>query len=139
MPYAVQADLNLDDSRLLELTENASNIGAIDTALLARLETESESIVNGVIGGSITLPFVSTPPMITFVTACIWKRRLYAHREVMQIPVTVESDYKFAMDLLAKIAAGEIELITGTPNLAGVPEVESSCARGWTPRDLVVG
>lgn len=137
MPYAVEADLNLDANRLIELTEIPSALGVKDAATLARLEAESEAIVDGVIGGSVTLPFASPPRLITFVTACIWKYRLYVHREIMQMPGTVKADYEFAMSLLAKIVDGEINLVVGVQDLQGVPEVESSSARGWTPRDLV--
>lgn len=139
MPYAVEADLNIDATRLIELTENAAALGVKDAALIAQLETESEGIINALIGGSVTLPFVSVPPIIKFITAAFWARRIYRHREIMELPKNLADDYEMAMDMIKQIIAGEIKFDPVTPNLAGVPEVQSSCARGWTPRDLVTG
>lgn len=135
--YAVEADLNLDATRLVELTDSAAAPNVKDAVLLARLETEAETIVNATIGGAVTLPFVTVPPIITFITASIWCYRIYRHREVMDIPKTVQDDYDMAMAMLAKIVDGTIKIDPVVANLAGVPEVESSCARGWTPRDLM--
>lgn len=135
--YATQADLNIDATRLIELTDSAAAPGVIDTVLLARLETEAESILNALIAGNVTLPFTTVPPIITFITAAIWARRLYRHREIMTLPSNLQDDYDMAMGLVDKINAGEIHFDLTTPVLISTPEVETSCPRGWTPRDLV--
>lgn len=141
MPYAVEADLNLDANRLIELTENPAAIGIKDAVLIAQLEAEAEGIVNAYLAGSVPgVPFTGTiPPVIKFITATIWARRIYRHREVMAVPANLSDDYLMAMQMLADIAAGNLSLTPITPNLSGVPEVQSSCPRGWTPRDLVTG
>lgn len=138
MPYAVEADLNLDPARIIELTENPSAIGVKDSVLLAQLETESEGIVNAMLGGAVAVPFADpVPATIRFITAAIWARRIYRHREIMPVPPNLTDDYTMAMELMRGIIAGNVDLAPGVPNLSGVPEVESSCPRGWTPRDLV--
>ena len=146
MAYADEDDLNLDATRLVELTDSAAAPGVKDEALLTRLRVESEAIVNGILAGSGLLPFSSPPPaLITFCTAVIWKYRIFVHRDAMSIPAMVADDYKMVMGpdgigtdgMLEAIAQGQIDLGTGVPNLAGVPEVETSPARGWTPRDCV--
>lgn len=139
MAYAVQADLNLDAQRLIELTDNSGAAGVLDSSLLGQLESEAESIVNALLSSAlIAVPFTGTiPPLIKFITASLWAYRIYRHREVLDIPQTIKDDYALAWKLLQQIVAGEIRFDTAVPNLSGVPEVESSPSRGWTPRDLV--
>lgn len=146
MAYAQQSDLNIDSQRIIELTDNASAPGVPDNALLATLEAQSEVIVNSMLAGAaaagrFTVPFPtlpSTPPVITLITAFIWGARIYRHREIMELPPQIAADEKMAFDMIAQINAGELAIAPGvTPNLAGVPEVETSPARGWTPRDCV--
>lgn len=136
MPYANSDDLNIDPQRLVELTDNADAPGVVDSALLARLELQSEAIVNAKLSGTVTVPFTGTiPAIITFITASIWAYRIYRHREVMDIPSPIKDDYEMAMEMLDQIVAGEIEIDPADDNLVGVPEVESNCTRGWFPRD----
>jgi phage gp36-like protein len=144
--YAQQGDLNIDADRLVELTDNASAPGVIDNVLLATLETQSETIVNAklagaAVAGGFVVPFTGTvPAIITFITASIWAYRLYRHRPEIATPQDIADDYKLAFAMMDQIVVGEINLTLGaTPNLAGVPEIESSDPRGWTPRDLVTG
>lgn len=141
MAYAVENDLNLDATRIIELTDSAAAPGVKDAVLLARLEAEAEAIVNAIIGnsvGAVPVPFVAPiPPIITFCTAAIWAYRIYRHREVMDIPSTVKDDYAMAMDMLKQISAGTIVIGPVTSDMSGVPSVESSPPRGWTDRDLV--
>jgi phage gp36-like protein len=138
MAYAVQNDLNIDADRLIELTDSAAAPNVVDTTLLARLLAQSEAIVNAQLGGTTTVPFTAPiPAIITFITAGIWAYRIYRHREVMDIPATIKDDYELAWSMMRQIVAGEIEIDPADDNLSGVPEVQSSCSRGWTPRDLV--
>lgn len=146
MAYAQQSDLNIDADRLVELTDKATAPGVIDNVLLATLETQSETIVDAklagaAVAGGFVVPFVGTAPaIITFITASIWAYRLYRHRPEIATPQDIEDDYKLAFEMMDQIVAGEINIAPGiTPNLAGVPEIESSAPRGWTPRDLVTG
>lgn len=146
MAYAQQSDLNIDAQRLIELTDNAGAPGVIDATLMATLEAQSETIVNAklagvAVAGGFVVPFPGTAPaIITFITASIWAYRIYRHRPEIEMPPDIADDYKLAFEMIDQIIAGEISLAPGvTPNLAGVPEVESSDPRGWTPRDLVSG
>lgn len=138
MAYAQRSDLNISDERLVELTDSSAAPGIADDVLLAMLETQAETIINAKLAGTATVPFTGTAPaIITFIAASIWAYRIYRHREVMTIPPPIEDDYKMAMEMLDQIVAGEIEIDPTVNSFAGVPEVESSCPRGWTPRDLV--
>ena len=148
MAYAQQSDLNIDANRLIELTDNAGAPGVIDNTLMATLEAQCETIVNTMLSGAaaaggFVVPFQAlpnTPPLITLITAYLWAYRIYRHRPEITMPPDIADDYKTGLDWIAQIVAGDLDVVPGTtPNLAGVPEVESSDARGWTPRDLVDG
>lgn len=133
MAYAVEADLNLSDQRLIELTDSEAAPGVKDSALLARLETEAEGIVDAMIAGVVVLPFTAVPPIIKSITAWIWAYRLYRHREVMDVPKSVADDYAMAMALLDKIASsGAIALGIPTQRVSNAPDVSSQEQRGWT-------
>jgi hypothetical protein len=135
LAYAVEADLNLSNERLIELTDSAAVPGVIDAAVMARTETEAESIVNGLLSDIPGVPFVGTPPtIITTITAWLWACRLYRHRETMDAPQSVKDDCAMAMEMLAKMAeAGSIPGLEATSS--GVL-IRSSEPRGWTHRGL---
>jgi phage gp36-like protein len=139
LAYAVEADLNLSDARLVELTDSEAAPGVSDSALLARLEAEAEGIVDAYLAGSVPVPFTAPiPAIITAITAWIWAYRIYRHREVMDIPKSVSDDYAMALALLEKIAAGGSAAVGVPSSLSpGVPSVETAEPRGWTPRDEV--
>lgn len=136
--YAVEVDLNLSQTRLIELTDSDAAPGVKDTTLINQCEAEAERIVNAKISGSVTLPFVTIPSIITSITAWIWAYRIYRHREIMEIPKPIVDDYNLALSLLDGIAAtGNVSIGLPASSNPGVPDVESSASRGWTPRDLV--
>lgn len=135
MAYAVQADLNLSSTRLIELTDSEAVPGVIDSAVMAKTETEAESIIDSYLSGSFTVPFTGTiPAVIITITAWIWAYRLYRHREIMDIPKSVYDDYQMALVMLEKLAAGGAAAVgLDEPSVPGVT-VRTSEPRGWTAR-----
>jgi phage gp36-like protein len=140
LAYAVQADLNLSATRLIELTDSDAVPGVIDAAVMAKTETEARSIVDTYLAGSFTVPFTAPiPEVIVTITAWLWACRLYRHRETMDPPQSVKDDCAMAIAMLEKLAAqGAAALGLPVSASPGVPSVESSEPRGWTPRDQVV-
>jgi phage gp36-like protein len=135
VPYAVQADLNLSTTRLVELTDSEAVPGVIDTTLTGLLLAESQGIVDAYLAGSIPVPFADpVPAIIRAITSWIWAYRIYRHREVMDIPKSVLDDYAMALSLLEKIVAGGAAAVglpaTTNPGMI----VRSSAPRGWTHR-----
>lgn len=139
MAYAVQADLNLDSQRLIELTDNAGAPGVIDTALLAQLEAEAEAIVDGFLGRKYVVPLSGTiPKLITVITAAIWKHRVYRHRPEMDVPPTEQREYENAMQMLEDLRKGEMFL--NAPTILGFESTElSRQRRGWDSSDTEQG
>lgn len=135
MPYAVQADLNLSATRLVELTDSEAVPGVIDSALLTLLLAESQGIVDAYLAGSIPVPFADpVPAIIRAITSWIWAYRIYRHREVMDIPKSVLDDYQMALSLLEKIAAGGSAAVGVPVSVSPAVFVTSSPPRGWTTR-----
>lgn len=137
MAYAVEADLNLSDTRLIELTDSEDAVGVKDDALLTLLEAESAAIVDALLGGVVTVPFSPVPAVIKLITAWIWRYRIYLHRPEMEIPKAVLDDYTRAMEWLQLMATGAMPIVPESADSAEVTaafDVESSCSRGWTRR-----
>ncbi len=141
MGYAEVAELNLSSRRLIELTDNEDAPGVLDEDLLALLLTESQSIVDGILGPAFTVPFADgdVPPLVRTCTAWIWTYRIYRHREVMEIPQSVKDDYDMALQMLKDMVAGVLDTGGDEDEDSGgsssqVPTVVSSSPRGWTDR-----
>lgn len=141
MAYAVQADLNLSETRLIELTDSADAPGEIDATVLAACLVEATAIADGILAPAGAGPYTSddVPPLVTVCTAWIWAYRLYRHREVMEIPEAIKDDYKRAFELLKEMAAGIIGdgdggLTGTTASDSQVPDFTVSSPRGWTSR-----
>lgn len=138
MPYAVTADLNLSDQRLIELTDSAAVPGVLDEDVLDARLVEAKSMVDSLLAPAGMGPYADgdVPPIITVITAWIWAYRLYRHREVMEIPQSIKDDYAMALQWLKDIVAGELAVDPEDEEAATaqVPTVLSSCPRGWTRR-----
>ncbi len=136
MAYAAQADLNLSEQRLIELTDSADAPGEIDSTVLAAALTESVAIVDAILAPAGTGAYTDdVPPLVTVCTAWIWAYRLYRHREVMEIPQSIKDDYERAFKMLGDMAAGIIGDgdggVTEDATTESVPSVSSSDSREW--------
>ncbi len=126
MSYAVEADLNLSDARLVELTDSADAVGEKDDALIARLLVEAEAEVDAALFDKYSVPFSTVPVVIKYITADIWRLNLYEHREVMEVPESVQAsadqsrkklrDYAMGVDSLnaARATAGDVGSSVGS-------------------------
>lgn len=114
MSYSQQSDLNLDSTRLIELTDNASAVGVIDSTLLTALSVEADAFVDGYLEGVYVTPIAATPAAtpspVRYASANIWRYLLYKHREVMSVPPVVKAELDRAIELLEKIAENKILL-----------------------------
>jgi phage gp36-like protein len=137
--YAETTDLNLSDRRLIELTDSEDAPGVLDQDVLDRTLTETQSIIDSLLRtANLPVPFPddAVPPVIKVITPWIWAYRLFRHREVMEIPKPIVDDYTRAMGMISQILDGSISLndIGDDALTSPVPEVGSSCDRGWTHR-----
>lgn len=123
MSYSVEADLNLSAARLVELTESDSAVGVKDSTLIALLHERATDRINASLYGKYVIDPLDFPPILTEIEADIWRFLIYSHREVMEIPKTVQDDYDWADGLLERYRTGEEAL----------PVAHTTAASGPTP------
>ncbi len=104
--YAAEADLNLSEQRLIELTDSESAVGTKDAALIARMHTRANSKINAALYGKYAVDPDDIPPILTEIEADFWRFYLYEHREVMAIPPTVQNAYNYSEKLLEEYRTG---------------------------------
>lgn len=95
--YSTQDGLNLSPERLSELTESDSQIGIPDQSVISKLGLRANGRVDGALAKIYVTPIASPLDIVVSVELAIWKYLLYTHREVMQVPDSVKSDYEWAM------------------------------------------
>lgn len=122
--YSVEADLNLSDQRLIELTESEGNVGAKNTALLARLQSRAYNRINSALTGKYVVPVHPAPAILTEIEADLWKFYLYEHREVMDIPASVQGNYDRSTKMLESYRKGE-EMLDAPRSLAATGPASS--------------
>jgi phage gp36-like protein len=104
--YSVEADLNLSEQRLVELTDSEDVVGVKDAVLIERLHVRATSKVDAALYGKYTTPVVPTLPILTQLEADLWRYYLYEHREVMDTPKVVQKAFDMAIDLLERYRTG---------------------------------
>lgn len=104
MAYSVEADLNLSDERLVELTDSSTAPGVKDETVIAREATRAQALCDLYLRRLYVTPVADpVPEELKLIHAAIWRRRLYGHREVMQVPQNVLDDFQWAFDALKSI------------------------------------
>lgn len=106
MAYSQESDLNLSESRLIELTDSADAPGVKDATLMTRLQIRATNRIDAALYGKYVTPVVVPPPILTIIEADIWRYYLYEHRETMNTPDTVTRDYEAAIKLLEDYRTG---------------------------------
>lgn len=106
MSFATQADLNLSDARLVELTDSADAPGVADAWLIEALHLRATSKVEAALYGKYTLDPADFPPILTQLEADLWRFYLYQHREVLETPKSVQKAHDSACELLERYRLG---------------------------------
>lgn len=93
----------------------------LDRNLIERSAVDAEAIVNSYLAGVYTLPFASPPPLLVMVATDIAVYRIFTNRSFTNPPQPIDSawgeKYRSAIDILTRLANGEITLTDAT----GVP------------------
>jgi phage gp36-like protein len=121
MPYSEIDDLNLSDQRLIELTDSEDAVNELDDELLDRLQLRATSKVDAALYGKYTIDPEDFPPILTQIEADLWRYYLYEHREVMEIPKTVQAAFDASIELLEKYRTGMEPLGAAHVNAATAP------------------
>lgn len=112
--YSSEPDLNLDASRLIELTDSDAAPNVKDQALVDTLSLEAQDDVDEVLAGVYVVPFNNTtnpvPAPVRRIHAARWRYLLFQHRDALNIPDSVKEQW-----------ASEEEKLTdyGTPGDGG--------------------
>ncbi len=111
MPYSQRSDLNLDERRIIELTDSEVAVGVADEDLIEREHYAASGIVDSHLYGRYATPVIGTiPPLLKRLEAALWRMGLYRHRENIETPRAVAEEHAWAMQMLGQIAAGEFPL-----------------------------
>jgi phage gp36-like protein len=82
----------------------------METADIEGFISEADDTIDGYIAAAVTLPFTSTPKLITTISTSIAVRNLWAQKQAKTLPEHVIKDYDNAIKLLEMIARGTIKL-----------------------------
>jgi phage gp36-like protein len=122
MPFSEEADLNLSEARLIELTDSEDDPGVKDDDLIERMQSRATAKVKAALFGKYVVDDTGDfPPILTQIEADLWRFYLYAHREVMEVPKLVAEDYKASMDLLERYRTGKEALDAARRSAATEP------------------
>jgi phage gp36-like protein len=108
MAFSEEADLNLSEARLVELTDTEADPGEKDDTLIARLQDRAYAKVMAALFGKYGVGASGdVPAILTHIEADLWRYYLYAHRDVMTVPPLVADDYKESLALLERYRTGK--------------------------------
>ncbi len=110
MTYCAINDIKqlISEQQLIELTDDTAveiNTTAVDSAIIY-----ADTLINGYIRGSYTLPFDTTPGIIKNISAELALYKLYKKRFGDDMPDTRQSSYNENIKLLKDIQKGIIDL-----------------------------
>lgn len=138
MAYCVEADLNLSDTRLIELTDTEDAVGVKDSTLLALLHVRATSKVDAALYGQYVVDGDDFPPILTQLEADLWRYYIYEHREVMDVPKVVQFAYERAVELLEKYRTG-MELLAAPRRSAATDPIVTGGSFSADSDDRVFG
>jgi phage gpG-like protein/phage gp36-like protein len=110
-PYSQRGDLNMDERRLIELTDSDAAPGVPDEALITKLGVDADDVIDGFCAGMYAVPFDPVPPLIRLISRALRRMYLYEHRESIEMPATVRDGGKWALDTLEKIATPDGDMV----------------------------
>lgn len=96
--YSGESDLNLDPSRLIELTETDQAVGVKDQATMDALSEDAQDFIDAKLRGTYAVPFPDgqVPRPIRRLHARVWRYYLFEHRDALQIPDSIVKDFERA-------------------------------------------
>lgn len=107
MTYATQQNMidRFGQQELIELTDH-TNIGVINTLVLASALADADAEINAYIGSRYTLPLANVPPILVKFAADVARYQLYDTRASEQ----VKQRYDDAIKFFKALAIGTVSL-----------------------------
>ena len=138
MPYVTQPQLvdRFGEAMLVGLTDRGSvATGAIDSAVVTRVLTDTDALIDSYLAGRYTLPLGSIPAVLTDIAA---RLAIYA-LHVYDPPVKITHDQQTALAQLRDIRDGRNRLdVAGVepPTQSGGGAVATDRDRPFTPENM---
>lgn len=96
--------------------EQIEAIGTADDAAIQQFIADADAIIDGFVRGKVTLPFLSTPPLIQYISKSLATffelKRVYGAQVSEEVAMFIQTYKDSAFELLEKIAACEINFST---------------------------
>jgi phage gp36-like protein len=122
MAYCTQAQLNaaISTEQVAQLTDDTGGI-TVNAAHVTNAITKADKYIDLLLRGTHTVPFTVTPEPIGEISIDLSIRNLYERRPDLENPPGLKIRYDRSMDLLKRIAKGEIKIDDSTSfaNTAG--------------------
>mgnify|MGYP000090082715 CR=1 FL=1 len=129
--YTVRLDLNIDEKRLVELTDSKAAPNVVDEDVVTALQEKADRIVDGYCSKYLT-PFAQPPELVRQWAVAIWRYKVYAHRPEMPVPPTIAKDYDDAIRELRDVRDGKT--ILDAPQRPSSQPPATTTAGGLIPR-----
>jgi phage gp36-like protein len=93
---------------------------------IAAFIIEADDIIEGYIAAAVTLPFATTPKLITAISTDIAVRNLWAQKQAKNLPEHVKQDYDNAIKNLVAIGKGTLKLTAQDPESESFSDLKFS-------------
>lgn len=116
MVYSTQNDILslIDETSLIQLTEDKANIGAIDTSKVTRAIVDADATINTYCQGRYPVPLSPVPDKIRQISVDIAIYNLYSISD-LGMPDIRKDRNKDAISFLRDVSKGSISLVADTP------------------------
>jgi len=103
-------------------------VSGLEESEIVAFITEADNIIDGYIAAAVTLPFESTPKLISAISTDIAVRNLWAQKQAKNLPEHVNQDYETAIKNLGAIAKGTLKLSAQDPASETFSDLKFSAA-----------
>jgi len=129
MGYCDQTDIErrIGSTLLIELTDD-SGAGTVDASVLGECISDADGVVNSFVRGQYSVPLTTVPDLIKRIATYVTVYYLYDRRASAfgGIPPHADANYKWAMEMLRDLRAGEIDLGIEPPPAASTAQVSKT-------------
>lgn len=103
-------------------------ISGLSDAEVEAFIAEADNIIDGYIAAAVTLPFATTPKLISAISTDIAVRNLWAQTQAKNLPEHAKQDYENAIKNLMAIAKGTLKLTAQDPSSDSYNDLKYSAA-----------
>lgn len=113
MSYCAQADLPLDETTLIQLTDDTGS-GVVNAGLVTDAINRQAELIDGYLRGRYTLPLENPPSLLKDINADLAVHWLHRRRTAgAELPEGIKDAHKTALKLLEQMQAGKLLLGAG--------------------------